>query len=154
MRRGAAAARCGFAALWRLLIVRQKLAPKWNALAEKLAGVKDLRIAKIDGTANEVSGLTIQSYPTFMFFPKGKDGTVAACVPRPAAQPPLQFEYYSGGRSMADFAKYIKVGACDGSPGITRRSPRRTRTLTSPSSTPTTRTRRRSRTTSLGSVAG
>ena len=79
-RRGAAVARLQIPFLNSFHIDAQKLAPKWNGLAEKLTGVKDLVIAKIDGTANEVSGLTIQSYPTFMFFPKGKDGTVPARI--------------------------------------------------------------------------
>ena len=33
--------------------------------------MEDLVIAKMDGTANEVSGLKIQGFPTLLLYPKG-----------------------------------------------------------------------------------
>jgi len=38
-------------------------------MAKKLAGNKNLIIAKIDSTANEITGLDVNSYPTLKFYP-------------------------------------------------------------------------------------
>ena len=46
----------------------KKLAPVWKELAEKLAPVKNLVIAKMDATANEVKEVEVQSYPTLTFY--------------------------------------------------------------------------------------
>lgn len=48
------------------------LAPKWEAAAEKLKHNKNIVIAKIDSTANEVPQVTIRGFPTIKFFPNGK----------------------------------------------------------------------------------
>jgi len=51
------------------------LAPVWAELAEHVAEIDDLVIAKFDATANEVDGLAIKGYPTLKFYPKdNKDG--------------------------------------------------------------------------------
>lgn len=69
----------------------KKLAPIWDELAESVAGIDDLVIAKFDATANEVEGVAIRGYPTLKWYPKedksGKD--------------------YEGGRELADFTKYL-----------------------------------------------
>ena len=46
------------------------LAPTWDELANSVAEIDDLVIAKFDATANEVSGLSIRGYPTLRFYPK------------------------------------------------------------------------------------
>jgi len=46
------------------------LAPTWDELANSVADVEDLVIAKFDATANEVAGLSIRGYPTLRFYPK------------------------------------------------------------------------------------
>lgn len=46
----------------------QALAPKWENLAKKLAGYKNIVIGKIDATVNEVEGEEIEHYPTLRFY--------------------------------------------------------------------------------------
>jgi protein disulfide isomerase len=53
----------------------QALAPKYENLAEKLKGYKNLVIAKMDATENEVPGVDIEGYPTLKFYShKNKEG--------------------------------------------------------------------------------
>lgn len=74
----------------------KKLKPIWDDLAKEMATInKDITIAKIDSTNNEVDGITIKSYPTIKYFPthskKGID--------------------YKGGRTLEDFKKYLQENA-------------------------------------------
>jgi len=48
------------------------LAPKYEAAASKLASNKNILIAKIDATANEVPGVNIKGFPTIKFYPGNK----------------------------------------------------------------------------------
>ena len=49
----------------------KSLAPKYDELAADLKDVKGLVIDKIDSTANEIDGVTVNGFPTIKFFPKG-----------------------------------------------------------------------------------
>ena len=48
------------------------LAPKWEELANELEEVENLVIGKMDYTANEVDSVTVNSYPTLIFYPSNK----------------------------------------------------------------------------------
>lgn len=47
------------------------LAPTWEALGEEYKDSKDVIIAELDATANEIQGHRIKIFPTMKFFPKG-----------------------------------------------------------------------------------
>ena len=67
------------------------LAPMWYELAMEVMDIDDLVIAIFDATANEVEGLSIEEYPTFMFYPKDdKSG-----------------QKYEGDHDSAAFRKYL-----------------------------------------------
>ena len=68
------------------------LEPKYNELATELSDVKNLVIAKIDATANEVEGVNVSGFPTIKFFPKGS--TTA--------------QEYEGEREVQGFKDYLK----------------------------------------------
>jgi protein disulfide-isomerase A1 len=70
----------------------KKLAPIWEELAESVADIPDLVIAKFDATMNEVKGLQIKGYPTLKFYPKGNKAGVD----------------YDEGRELPDFKKYLE----------------------------------------------
>jgi thiol-disulfide isomerase/thioredoxin len=46
-----------------------KLAPIYEAVAKRVAHNKNLIIAKVDATENFIDGVSIQGYPTIMFWP-------------------------------------------------------------------------------------
>jgi len=73
----------------------KKLAPIWDNLAAAYAEVKDLVIAKIDATANEVEGLEIRGYPTLKFYPKFNKTGVD----------------YEGERDLESFKKFLSEHA-------------------------------------------
>ncbi|EGR30442.1 prolyl 4- beta subunit precursor, putative [Ichthyophthirius multifiliis] len=50
----------------------KELAPKYESAAKKLAHNKNLVIAKLDASANEISSVSIKGYPTIKFYPVGK----------------------------------------------------------------------------------
>jgi protein disulfide-isomerase A1 len=56
----------------------KSLAPKYDELGEKFAGVDTVVIAKMDATANEVDhpDVNVQGFPTLKFFPANSDGKV------------------------------------------------------------------------------
>jgi protein disulfide-isomerase A1 len=68
----------------------KQLAPIWDKLAEKYVESKDIVIAKLDSTANELDSITVESFPTIKLFPKdGKD--------------PINYEGARTLKAMADF---------------------------------------------------
>eukprot|EP00043_Microstomoeca_roanoka_P005529 m.56301 g.56301 ORF g.56301 m.56301 type:complete len:468 (+) comp13009_c0_seq1:288-1691(+) len=76
----------------------KKLEPIYNELGEKYADNKNLVIAKMDGTANEVDGLSVRGFPTLKFYPAGKKTSAAG-------------QEYTGGRELDDFVKYLEQNA-------------------------------------------
>jgi len=48
------------------------LAPIYSALADKLSVNSNIVIAKSDATANEMTGVTVESFPTIKFWPANK----------------------------------------------------------------------------------
>lgn len=71
----------------------KKLEPIYNEMAEKLSGVEDLVIAKMDSTANEHSAISVKGFPTLKLFTPGNATPVD----------------YSGDRSMADMVKFLET---------------------------------------------
>jgi len=54
----------------------KQLVPIYDKLAEAYESNENVVIAKMDSTANEVSGITIESFPTLKLFPKGEGADV------------------------------------------------------------------------------
>ena len=54
----------------------KQLAPIWDKLGEHFKDDKDVVIAKMDATKNEVEGLQITGFPTLKFYPKGSKDEV------------------------------------------------------------------------------
>lgn len=75
----------------------KQLAPIWDKLGEEFKDSKDIVVAKMDSTANEVEGVKVQSFPTIKFFPKEGDAVD-----------------YNGGRTLDDFVKFLKSGGKEG----------------------------------------
>ena len=71
----------------------QELEPIYKELAEKVAGVEKLVIAKIDATLNEHSSLEVEGFPTILLFKPGEKDM------------PLD---YQGERTMQDMLDYLK----------------------------------------------
>jgi protein disulfide-isomerase A1 len=67
------------------------MAPAWEELANQVADIPDLVIAKLDATANEVAGLQIQGFPTIKFYPKDNKNGMA----------------YEGDRDLKSFQNYL-----------------------------------------------
>jgi len=82
------------------------LAPKYDELATKLAGEKNIVIAKVDATANDIPPYyEVRGFPTIFFAPKnGKSN------PRK----------YEGGREVDDFIKYLAKEATEPLSGYSR----------------------------------
>jgi len=70
----------------------KQLFPIWDQLAELFLGADNVVVAKIDSTANEIEGISIQSFPTLKLFPAGADKTP---------------KDYSGGRDIKSLASYL-----------------------------------------------
>lgn len=51
----------------------KQLAPIWDELGENFKDNKDIVIAKMDSTANELADIKVQGFPTIKFFPKDSD---------------------------------------------------------------------------------
>ena len=71
----------------------KSLAPKYDELALKVAGNKNLIIAKMDSTKNEVNGVSVRSYPTIKLWVRGKKNA------------PIDF---SGDREGEGFMTFLK----------------------------------------------
>lgn len=72
----------------------KQLAPIWEELGEKYKDSKDIVIAKMDSTANELEDVKIQSFPTLKFFPKDSDEIID----------------YSGERTFDALVKFLESG--------------------------------------------
>jgi len=84
----------------------KKLAPIFDELGEKLKNEKDVVIAKMDATANDVPPqFTVTGFPTLYWVPKGAK-----------ASP----ERYNGGRELDDFVKFIAQKATSELKGFNR----------------------------------
>jgi len=77
----------------------KQLAPIWDELGEKYKDHKDIVIAKMDSTANELEDVKVQSFPTIKYFPKGSDQAVD----------------YNGERTLEGFTKFLESGGKEGS---------------------------------------
>ncbi len=75
----------------------KQLEPIYQKLGRRFADVPTVRIAKMDGTANEHPAAVASGYPTLLFFPARKD--VAQGVP------------YEGDRTLKALTKWIKTQA-------------------------------------------
>lgn len=71
----------------------KKLTPIYDELAEKLAGVEDLVIVKMDATANEHPSLTVSGFPTLKLY-------------RPGSEAPSD---YNGDRSLKDLVQFLET---------------------------------------------
>jgi len=49
----------------------KSLEPIWNQLGEEYANRKDIVIAKMDSTANEVESVNVSGFPTIKFYQRG-----------------------------------------------------------------------------------
>jgi protein disulfide-isomerase A3 len=84
----------------------KSLAPKYDELAEKLKNEKNIVIAKMDATANDVPPTyKVQGFPTLYFSPKNEK------------ESPKQ---YNGGREVNDFIKYLAESATEPLSGYDR----------------------------------
>ncbi|EGR32155.1 prolyl 4- beta polypeptide, putative, partial [Ichthyophthirius multifiliis] len=69
------------------------LAPKYESIAKQLAHNKNLIIAKVDSTSNDIPGIVIQSFPTIKFFKNSSKDT------------PID---YDGKREEQDFLDWLE----------------------------------------------
>merc|ERR1712107_899295 len=70
----------------------KNLAPIWDDLGKKFENHEDIVIATMDATANEVSDVSIGSFPTLKLFKKDTNEMVA----------------YDGGRTLDEFVEYLE----------------------------------------------
>lgn len=49
----------------------KKLKPIYTELSEKIKEEKEILLTMMDGSANEVDGITITGFPTLIFYKKG-----------------------------------------------------------------------------------
>jgi len=70
----------------------KKLIPVYDELGEKYKDSKDIVIAKMDSTANEVEGVSIRGFPTIKLFKKGDNEVVD----------------YDGARDLDGFVKFLE----------------------------------------------
>ncbi|KAM4031051.1 protein disulfide-isomerase [Anomaloglossus baeobatrachus] len=77
----------------------KQLAPIWDQLGEKFKDNKNIVIAKMDSTANEIEAVKIHSFPTLKYFPAGTDKKVVD---------------YNGERTLDGFSNFLTSGGQDG----------------------------------------
>ncbi|XP_035195079.1 protein disulfide-isomerase-like protein of the testis [Oxyura jamaicensis] len=71
----------------------RKLLPIWDELGEKYKNHKDIIIAKIDVTANDILSVVLDRYPFFRLFPAGADYQEVA---------------YAGEHTLEAFSEFLK----------------------------------------------
>lgn len=71
----------------------KQLAPIYEKLAKKVKNMKNLVIAKMDGTANEHPSVSVKGFPTIKFYRKGDKANPAD---------------YNGGRDLEGFLEFLK----------------------------------------------
>lgn len=76
----------------------KQLAPIWDKLGEKFADNKEIVIAKMDSTANELEDIKINGFPTIKLFKKDTNEVVD----------------YNGERTLEGFTKFLESGGVDG----------------------------------------
>lgn len=76
----------------------KRLAPTYEKLGQRFAGVDSVVIAKMDATANEIDhpGVNVGGFPTLYFFPSNSDGKVMD---------------YDGARTLDGFVEFIQKNA-------------------------------------------
>nr|AMM62653.1 conotoxin-specific protein disulfide isomerase (cspdi) [Conus geographus] len=72
----------------------KELAPIWDQLGEKFKDSKDIIIAKMDSTANELEEVQTEGFPTLKYFPKGSDEIIR----------------YDGKRTLEELTKFVESG--------------------------------------------
>nr|AMM62654.1 conotoxin-specific protein disulfide isomerase (cspdi) [Conus geographus] len=72
----------------------KKLAPIWDQLGEKFKDSKDIIIAKMDSTTNELEEVQIKSFPTLKYFSKGSNEIIE----------------YDGERTLEELTKFVESG--------------------------------------------
>lgn len=77
----------------------KQLAPIWDQLGEKYKDHKDIVVAKMDSTANEIEAVKVHSFPTLKFFPAGDEQKVID---------------YNGERTLDGFTKFLESGGKEG----------------------------------------
>jgi len=78
----------------------KQLAPIYDQLAEKFKDNKEIVIAKMDSTVNELEDIKIQSFPTIKFFPKDSDEVID----------------FTGERTLDGFSKFLESNGKDNGP--------------------------------------
>jgi len=76
----------------------KQLAPIWDQLGKAYKDSADFVIAKMDSTANEVDGVSIRSFPTIKYFPKGSDEVID----------------FEGDRTLESFKKFVDSNGKEG----------------------------------------
>ncbi|XP_065180769.1 protein disulfide-isomerase 2-like [Sycon ciliatum] len=77
----------------------KQLAPIWDQLGEHYESNDDIMVAKMDSTANEIDAVTVQSFPTIYYFPKGANSV------------PIEFK---GSRTLDGFIQFIDSNGSTG----------------------------------------
>ncbi|XP_066131540.1 protein disulfide-isomerase A2 [Saccopteryx bilineata] len=73
----------------------KEMAPAWEALAEKYRDHKDIIIAELDATANELEAFVVHGFPTLKYFPAGQGRKVIE---------------YKSARDLETFSKFLDSG--------------------------------------------
>jgi len=76
----------------------KQLAPIWDQLGDKFKDNKDIVIAKMDATLNELEDIKVHSFPTIKYFPAGSNKAVD----------------YTGERTLEGFTKFLESGGKEG----------------------------------------
>lgn len=75
----------------------KKVAPIWDELGEKYKDRKDIVIAKMDGTANELEEIEVDAFPTFHIVKKETN----------------EIDEYYDKKDLATFSKFLETGEQD-----------------------------------------
>ncbi|XP_036592968.1 protein disulfide-isomerase-like [Trichosurus vulpecula] len=83
----------------------KKLAPVWDKLGEAYKDHKNIIIAKIDSTVNEVESVIVHNFPTLKYFPAGSDRKIIE---------------YHGARTLESFQSFLDSGGHEGRREVSR----------------------------------